>query len=128
MSTGESVRKSLLPLLAVLAACAPVQQNGSEEAMEIGGGAVLVRATPAEGAVVRAPQSLSLTFRQPVRLVELIVAGPDGEMPMMITAAGEQTSYSIPLPELPPGRHEVTWRALAPGGIPHEGRLSFTVR
>lgn len=88
---------------------------------------MLVRSLPAEGASVRAPPSLSLTFREPVRLVEVIVAGPAGEMPMMVTAAGEQTSYSIPLPELEAGPHEVRWRALA-GGASHEGRLSFTVR
>jgi methionine-rich copper-binding protein CopC len=46
---------------------------------------------------------------------------------MMVTAAGEQTSYSIPLPELEPGLHEVRWRVLA-SGVSQEGRLSFTVR
>jgi methionine-rich copper-binding protein CopC len=128
MGKGRPMPKLFLPLMAVLAACAPVAQNGSHEATAATGAAMLVRSAPAEGAVVRAPQSLSLTFREPVRLVELIVAGPAGEMPMMITAAGEQTSYSIPLPELEPGRHEVRWRAVGPGGASHEGRLSFTVR
>jgi methionine-rich copper-binding protein CopC len=122
------VSKFFLPLLALLAACAPVAQNSSEEATEAKGGAMLVRSVPAEGATVRAPQSLSLTFFEPVRLAEVTITGPSGEMPMMVTAAGEQRSYSIPLPELEPGRHEVRWRALAQGGVSHEGRLNFTVR
>ena len=127
MSRSWSASKLLLSVLAVLPACAPVAQNGSAETTEAKSSAMLVDSVPAEGASVRAPQSLSLTFREPVRLVELIVAGPAGEMPMMVTAAGEQTSYSIPLPELEAGHHEVRWRALSGGG-PHEGRLSFTIR
>jgi methionine-rich copper-binding protein CopC len=119
--------KLVLPLAAVLAACAPVTSNDPETVREVTADAMLVRSVPADGASVSAPQSLSLTFREPTRLVELIITGPAGEMPMMVTAAGEQISYSIPLPELEPGLHEVRWRALA-GGVPQEGRLSFTVR
>src|SRR5688572_23330844 len=100
MSRVRPVSKPALFLAAVLAACAPVTQNDSEAATETGSGAMLVRSVPADGASVSAPQSLALTFRQPVRLVELIISGPAGEMPMMITAAGEQISYSIPLPDL----------------------------
>jgi methionine-rich copper-binding protein CopC len=128
MSRGRPVSKAVLPLLAVLAACAPVAQNGSEDAFEAQGGAMLARSVPGEGATVRAPRHLSLTFREPVRLFEVIVAGPAGEMPMMVAAAGEQASYSIPLPDLEPGRHDVRWRARAQDGVSHEGRLSFTVR
>ena len=127
MTRGRPVPKPVLFLAAILAACAPVTQNDSEAATGTGAGAMLVRSVPAEGASVSTPQSLALTFRQPVRLVELIISGPAGEMPMMVTAAGEQTSYSIPLPELEPGHHEVRWRALA-GGVAQEGRLGFTVR
>ena len=122
------IAKLALSLLPVVAACAPLAQNGSDEANQAAGGAMLVRSLPAEGARVAAPTSLSLTFREPVRLVEVVVVGPAGEMPMMITAAGEQTSYSVPLPDLEPGRHEVRWRVVADGGASHEGRLSFTVR
>ena len=118
----------LLPFLAAaLATCAPVTQNDSGSAAEATAEAMLVRSVPADGASVSAPQSLSLTFREPVRLVELVVSGPAGEVPMMVTAAGEQISYSIPLPELEPGLHEVRWRALA-SGVSQEGRLNFTVR
>ena len=65
------------------------------------------------------PQSLSLTFREPVGLVELIMAGPSGEMPMMVTAAGEQISYSIPLPER---RRTSRGEVASPGRRPLAGR------
>jgi methionine-rich copper-binding protein CopC len=128
MHRAPSVLKYSLPLLAILAACSPVEEDRSASAAEAGSGAVLIRSIPANGATVRAPQSLSLTFSESVRLAEVTITGPSGEMPMMITAAGEQRSYAVPLPDLEPGRHEVRWRVLARGGVSHEGRLSFTVR
>jgi len=123
------VPRFALPLIAVLAACTPVEGDQAGNEKTDGPSATpLVRSVPADGATVRAPRTLSLAFRQPVRLAEVTIAGPSGEMPMMVTAAGEQSSYSIPLPDLEPGLHEVRWRALAQGGVSHEGRLSFTVR
>lgn len=115
-------------VLAMLAACTPVEGDQAGNKADSAGEVPLVRSVPADGAIVRAPQSLSLTFREPVRLAEVTLAGPSGEMPIMVTAAGEQAAYAIPLPDLEPGRYEVTWRALAPGGVSHRGRLSFTVR
>ncbi len=117
-----------MPALAVLAACTPVDADRATDKAEASSEALLVGSAPADGGTVRAPQSLLLSFREPVRLVEVTILGPSGEMPMMVTAAGAQTSYSIPLPGLEPGYHEVRWRALAQGGISREGRLSFTVR
>ena len=128
MPRNVSLSTLALSLWLGVAACAPLAQNGADQATDPAGSTMLVRSAPADGARVSAPASLSLTFREPVRLVEVVVAGPSGEMPMMITAAGEQTSYSIPLPDLEPGPHEVRWRVLANGGVSHEGRLSFTIR
>ena len=120
------IPKSALALAAALAACAGIQGNEAGEPAEAE--APLVRSVPADGATVQAPQSLTLTFREPVRLAEVTLTGPSGEMPMMVTAAGEQTSYTLPLTDLEPGVHEVRWRALARDGTNLEGRLSFTVR
>ena len=117
-----------MPVLAVLAACTPVDADRATDKAEASREALLVRSAPADGATVRAPQTLSLSFREPVRLVEVTITGPSGEMPMMVTAAGEQSSYAVPLPDLESGPHEVRWRALDRGGIAREGRLSFTVR
>lgn len=118
--------KSALALAAILAACTAVQ---GEEAVDTANAeAPLVRTVPADGATVAAPQILSLTFREPVRLAEVTITGPSGEMPMMVTSAGEQTDYQLPLVDLEAGTHEVRWRALARDGTALEGRLSFTVR
>jgi copper resistance protein C len=117
--------QSALAFAGVLAACTAIQGN------EAGDTAMaetpLARSVPADGATVRAPQTLSLTFREPVRLAEVTITGPSGEMPMMVTAAGEQTSYTLPLVDLEAGTHELRWRALRRDGAPIEGRLSFTV-
>ena len=122
------MRNLPLFLFALLAACMAVEGSGPGNDANAGSEALLVQSNPSDGASVLAPRLLSLTFREPVRLTEVTITGPSGEMPMMVTAAGEQTSYSLPLSDLEPGRHDVRWRALARGGVPHEGRLSFTVR
>ena len=121
-----------LPIGIAAAGCAPVAQNADDPVNESAGssaptGPILVRSAPADGATVSAPTNLSLTFREPVRLIELVVVGPSGEMPMMVTAAGAQAEYSLPLSGLEPGRHEVRWRAQTADAAPLEGRLSFTV-
>ena len=118
--------KSVLALAAALAACTPIQ--GEEAGDTAQTETALVRSVPPDGAIVRAPQTLSLAFREPVRLAEVTLAGPSGEMPMMVTSAGEQTDYRLPLSDLEAGTHEVRWRALARDGTTLEGRFSFTVR
>ena len=122
------MRNIVLPLLALLAACMAVEDNKTANEAIAGSEELLIQSTPSDGASVRAPRVLALTFREPVRLAEVTITGPSGEMPMMIASAGEQRSYSVPLPDLEPGRHEVKWRALARDGGAHQGRLSFTVR
>ena len=120
--------KPFLALFLFAAACAPGAADRPAASPTAGERAMLVESVPGEGATVRAPRVLSLTFREPVRLVELVVSGPAGEMPVMVEAAGERTSYSIPMSDPQPGRYTVRWRALAQGGEPHEGRFGFTVR
>jgi hypothetical protein len=48
-------------------------------------------------------------------------------MPMMLSPAGEQASYSLPLPGLTGGSYTVSWRANA-GGKAHRGAFTFVVR
>ena len=47
-------------------------------------------------------------------------------MPMMITAVGEVTDYSVPLPGLGAGAYTVTWRATAQGKT-YDGSFQFRV-
>ena len=90
---------------------------------------ILQSSTPADGSTVEGPiTELKLRFSPPARLDELTVTGSDGmTMPMMVTAAGEVSAYSIPVSDLGPGAYTVQWRARA-GGTPHQGTIRFTVR
>lgn len=88
---------------------------------------ILAASMPAAGAKVRGPvNELVLNFAPPARLDEVTVTGPDGTMPMMITAVGETAHYSIPLSGLGAGAYTVAWRATA-AGQQHQGSFNFTV-
>lgn len=89
---------------------------------------ILAQSSPAAGAIMDPPVSeLVLHFAPPARLGEVIVTGPDGAMPMMVTAVGEVEHYALPLPDLRAGQYEVAWSARA-RGAEHRGRFRFTVR
>jgi ketosteroid isomerase-like protein len=84
--------------------------------------------TPANGAVVTGPvNSLELVFSPRARLLEVVVAGPGGVMPMMVTATGENARYSLPVAALGPGAYSIDWRATA-AGREDRGTFSFTVK
>lgn len=89
---------------------------------------LLASSRPANGEVARWPvNSMELNFNPPARLLEVTVSGPDGQMPMMVTAIGESAHYSLPLPGLGPGSYTVDYRATA-GGREDRGTFAFTVR
>jgi methionine-rich copper-binding protein CopC len=89
---------------------------------------ILVGSTPAPGSTVSVPvDMLVLRFSPPASLAEVTVTGPEGTMPMMLSPAGEQASYSLPLPGLTGGSYTVSWRANA-GGKAHRGAFTFVVR
>ena len=88
---------------------------------------ILERSTPSEASSVVGPvNQLQLHFARPARLLEVTVDGPDGLSPMMITAVGETSDYTIPLPGLGTGTYRVGWKASA-AGAPYSGTISFTV-
>lgn len=89
---------------------------------------ILQSSDPPPGSTVARPvNALVLRFNPAARLDEVMVTGPDGVMPMMITAAGEQARYSVPLPGLGTGSYTVAWRATA-GARAHSGSFAFTVK
>lgn len=89
---------------------------------------ILAGSTPANGATVAAPVNrLELRFDPPARLGEVTVTGPDGMMPMMVTAVGEVARYELPLSGLGPGAYRVEWKASI-AGTGHQGSFAFTVR
>lgn len=121
------------PLLAGIAAlglgaCAAQPAAAPAAPAAAPAGSILQSSNPAPGATVQGPlNSLVLHFQPPARLDELLVAGPDGTMPMMISAAGEQAHYTIPLPALGPGVYNVSWRATS-AGQQQRGNFAFTVK
>jgi len=89
---------------------------------------ILARSNPATNTTVGEPvNQLELWFNPPARLGEVTVTGPDGMMPMMVTAVGDVGHYSLPLPGLGPGKYTVNWKAAA-AGTQYQGSFAFTVR
>ncbi len=87
-----------------------------------------VKSTPATGSVVNGPVNvLALDFSVPVALGEVLVTGPDGKMPMMLSSAGQQRHFEIPLPGLMEGTYRVDWRASL-NGTEKAGSVAFTVK
>lgn len=115
----------------LLAACAPSRGDAPTPPGQSGPAAahtILAGSTPAAGSTVGGPVNrLVLRFLPPARLDEVLVTGPDGAMPMMITAVGETDRYELPLAGLGPGSYTIAWRASVEGRQ-HRGSFSFTVR
>jgi copper transport protein len=89
----------------------------------------LLRAVPADGAVLRAaPARVVLTFSEAARLAVLWIASGDGPRhriaPLPVDAAPE---ISVALPPLAPGRYALTWRVIGADGHVVPGELRFTV-
>lgn len=89
---------------------------------------ILARSNPGAGTTASAPlDKLELWFSPPARLLEVTVSGPEGMMPMMVTAVGEVGYYSLPVSATAPGDYTVSWRATA-AGQEHQGSFRFALR
>ncbi len=81
--------------------------------------AALVKAEPADGAVVReAPAALSLTFNEPVSPLVIRLLGPDGEPIALGATAARNAMISIPVSSLRRGTHVLSWRVISADGHP----------
>lgn len=102
--------------------------GGEQAAGTATAGSILAWSRPAAGSTVNAPvDELVFHFIPPARLGEVTVTGPEGAMPMMVTAVGEVERYSLPLSGLGQGRYSVDWRASA-RGVDYRGSFGFEVR
>ena len=121
----QPIRVTVLLLMALPGCASNAPVDPPVQALQTG---ILARSTPASGSIAKAPvNQLQLHFVQPMRLLEVTVDGPDGLSPMMVSAAGETTDYSIPLPGLGAGAYRVVWKASATGQT-STGVIAFTVR
>jgi copper transport protein len=94
--------------------------------------AELVETDPTEGAVVEvAPETVTLTFNESVRLTsqEIAVYDADGD-PVDATAGATGTEVTVTLPgaaDLADGTYVVSWNVLSADGHPVSGALTFSV-
>jgi methionine-rich copper-binding protein CopC len=90
--------------------------------------AALKLSAPKSGATVAAPQNLSLTFSEKVRLtaVKLTSGGKDISVKTDRAAPAAET-FSLPLSALAPGNYQVRWSALGDDGHPVNGTFTFVV-
>lgn len=125
--TSPMSRQALLAMLLALAAgCAPAPT--SAPAVASSEQSILARSNPAAGATVQAPlDKIELWFDPPARLGEVTVEGPEGLMPMMVTAVGEVGYYSIPVSLSAPGGYRLAWEASS-GGREYRGSFRFTLQ
>jgi methionine-rich copper-binding protein CopC len=76
--------------------------------------AKLQSSTPADNAALtQAPKTLTLNFSEAAQLARLVVVGvKEISIPVEKTAKASQ-SFTLPLPELVPGKYTVHWTAVA---------------
>jgi copper transport protein len=91
--------------------------------------AALVRAAPADGAVLPAPPpALTLTFNEPVSPLLIRLIGPDGEPIATPAIAAENATVTVAAPpNLKHGTHVLSWRVISADGHPVGGALMFSI-
>jgi copper transport protein len=115
--------------VALLVAFAGALLVGLVHAPEASAHASLVRARPADGAVIaQAPSELRLTFNEPVSPLVLRLIGPDGEVIALGEAIVESTTVTVAAPrEWQRGTHVLSWRVVSADGHPVGGTLMFSI-
>ncbi|KQV64927.1 hypothetical protein ASC64_14520 [Nocardioides sp. Root122] len=94
--------------------------------------AELISSDPAEGAVVdAAPETVTLTFNEPVRLTSQQIAVYDAqgdEVPSTAGASGTEVTVELAdAADLADGSYVVSWNVLSGDGHPISGALTFSV-
>ena len=120
-SRGRIMRSALLLVVAamvVVAIAAPASAHSA-----------LVSSTPAEGASVESPATVTLVFNEALLEVgsDVSVTDANGVVTPLSPAYPEPATLVASLPVLAAGVASVTWRVVSEDGHPVEGVLSFTV-
>jgi methionine-rich copper-binding protein CopC len=85
--------------------------------------------TPKSGSeLAQSPPAVEITFRGEARLTSVVVidAGKN-ERKLDFMPKASATSFTLPNPELKPGRNEIQWKALSKDGHVVSGSLVLTV-
>ena len=120
--------RALGPVAVLLAALAIVLGSSVPASAH----AELVDTDPDEGAVVEtAPDTVTLTFNEPVRLTSQEIAVFDAQgapVPSSAGAKGKEVRVDLSTAaELPDGTYVVSWNVLSDDGHPIAGALTFSV-
>jgi methionine-rich copper-binding protein CopC len=90
--------------------------------------AALKSSAPGANTTVAAPQNLTLTFTEKVRLTAVRLVNGDKNVSLATDrAAPAAETFSLPLSSLTPGSYQVRWTALGADGHPVNGTFTFTV-
>ena len=92
--------------------------------------AYLLRASPADGAVLDAsPSVIELVFTESIQpdFVQFVLTRSGEPVPTSRPQVHEAT-LTVPTPRLEPGLYQVAWRVLGTDSHPMPDRLGFTVR
>lgn len=90
---------------------------------------LLASASPPSGSVLeKVPDTLTLTFAEPTRLVALTLTTLSEERKIGFQPAATALEFVASQPELGAGRNEITWRALSRDGHVVEGKVIIIVR
>lgn len=91
--------------------------------------AVLLSTAPSHNAVVEAaPQTVVLTFNEPVGAMAISLIAPNGVQRDLTDAATSGIDVEIVLPEdLDQGTHVISWRVMSADGHPVGGTVPFSI-
>jgi copper transport protein len=90
--------------------------------------ASLVKAEPADGAVIATPPAaLRLTFNEPVSPLAIRLFGRGGTPIALGEAVAENATVTVAVPVLQQGTHLLSWRVISADGHPVGGTLIFSV-
>ncbi|HEX6469146.1 MAG TPA: copper resistance CopC family protein [Streptosporangiaceae bacterium] len=88
----------------------------------------LKSASPADGATVRPPDRIVLTYDDPVRFTQVLVTDGTGRQYQSGSPVNVDNTVTESLASaLPNGRYTVAWRVVSLDGHPVEGTYQFTV-
>ena len=88
----------------------------------------LTSSVPADGATVKAPEHLMLTFNEKVRVTNVKLTGAGKDVPLTFDRAAAATeTVHVPVAGLTAGRYELSYTVIGSDGHPMNGTLAFTV-
>lgn len=90
---------------------------------------LLKSSSPMDGAALPAPEALTLTFNEPVRLLRVSLIGPDGEAVLFGFEPNREPAASLRygLPSLAAGQYRVEWTLIGVDGHTVSEQLTFSV-